>query len=228
MTAVSSSVAVAFSGEPGSFAEDAVLRAFGEVERIGVPGFPAVFDAVARWRGVGRRRPDRERRRRHDPGDARPAPRQRPRHRRRGGRARPALPRGAARPADRGHRARLVPRPGPRAGQRLPALAAVDAGLDLQHGRRRQGHRGAGRARERRRPLPAGGGTLRAGGAGRRHRTRIRSTGRGSGSSARPETVVPGIDGRGVPPAIGRPSSSASATSPARSWRPSTRSRTAA
>ena len=47
MTAVSSSVAVAFSGEPGSFAEDAVLRAFGEVERVGVPGFPAVFDAVA-------------------------------------------------------------------------------------------------------------------------------------------------------------------------------------
>lgn len=47
MTAVSASVAVAFSGEPGSFAEDAVLRAFGEAERIGVPGFPAVFDAVA-------------------------------------------------------------------------------------------------------------------------------------------------------------------------------------
>lgn len=47
MTAVSSSVAVAFSGEPGSFAEDAVLRAFGEAERVGVPGFPAVFDAVA-------------------------------------------------------------------------------------------------------------------------------------------------------------------------------------
>ena len=48
MTAVSSSVAVAFSGEPGSFAEDAVLRALGEVTRVGVPGFPAVFDAVAR------------------------------------------------------------------------------------------------------------------------------------------------------------------------------------
>jgi prephenate dehydratase len=47
MTAVSSPVAVAFSGEPGSFAEDAVLRAFGEVARVGVPGFPAVFDAVA-------------------------------------------------------------------------------------------------------------------------------------------------------------------------------------
>ena len=46
MTAVSSPVAVAFSGEPGSFAEDAVLRAFGEVPRIGVPGFPAVFEAV--------------------------------------------------------------------------------------------------------------------------------------------------------------------------------------
>ena len=38
--------AVAFSGEPGSFAEDAVLRAFGEAERVGVPGFPAVFEAV--------------------------------------------------------------------------------------------------------------------------------------------------------------------------------------
>jgi prephenate dehydratase len=39
--------AVAFSGEPGSFAEDAVLHAFGEAERVGVPGFPAVFEAVA-------------------------------------------------------------------------------------------------------------------------------------------------------------------------------------
>ena len=47
MTAVSSPVAVAFSGEPGSFAEDAVLAAFGEVPRVGVPGFPAVFEAVA-------------------------------------------------------------------------------------------------------------------------------------------------------------------------------------
>ncbi|HEX7472916.1 MAG TPA: prephenate dehydratase [Candidatus Limnocylindrales bacterium] len=48
MTAAPTSTgAVAFSGEPGSFAEDAVLRAFGEVERVGVPGFPAVFEAVA-------------------------------------------------------------------------------------------------------------------------------------------------------------------------------------
>jgi prephenate dehydratase len=46
VTAVSSPVAVAFSGEPGSFAEDAVLRAFGDVARVGVPGFPAVFEAV--------------------------------------------------------------------------------------------------------------------------------------------------------------------------------------
>jgi prephenate dehydratase len=46
MTAVSSPMAVAFSGEPGSFAEDAVLRAFGEVGRVGVPGFHAVFEAV--------------------------------------------------------------------------------------------------------------------------------------------------------------------------------------
>ncbi len=37
---------VAFSGEPGSFAEDAVLRAFGEVDRVGLPGFAAVFEAV--------------------------------------------------------------------------------------------------------------------------------------------------------------------------------------
>ena len=38
---------IAFSGEPGSFAEDAVLAAFGEVERHGVTGFAAVFEAVA-------------------------------------------------------------------------------------------------------------------------------------------------------------------------------------
>lgn len=38
--------AIAFSGEPGSFAEDAVVQAFGDVERVGLPGFPAVFEAV--------------------------------------------------------------------------------------------------------------------------------------------------------------------------------------
>jgi prephenate dehydratase len=38
---------VAYSGEPGAFAEDAAIEAFGEgVERIGVPGFREVFEAV--------------------------------------------------------------------------------------------------------------------------------------------------------------------------------------
>jgi prephenate dehydratase len=38
---------VVFSGEAGAFAEDAVLAAFGDLERAGLPGFRAVFDAVA-------------------------------------------------------------------------------------------------------------------------------------------------------------------------------------
>jgi prephenate dehydratase len=38
---------VAFSGEPGSFAEDAVLAALGDVDRRGLAGFAAVFEAVA-------------------------------------------------------------------------------------------------------------------------------------------------------------------------------------
>ena len=43
---------VAFSGEPGAFAEDAVLQAFGEVPRVGVPGFRAAFETVARGEAV--------------------------------------------------------------------------------------------------------------------------------------------------------------------------------
>jgi prephenate dehydratase len=37
---------IAFAGEPGAFAEDAVLLAFGDVERLGLAGFRAVFEAV--------------------------------------------------------------------------------------------------------------------------------------------------------------------------------------
>ena len=38
---------VAYAGEPGAFAEDAVLAAFGDINRIAVGSFRAVFDAVA-------------------------------------------------------------------------------------------------------------------------------------------------------------------------------------
>ena len=38
---------VAYAGEPGAFAEDAVLAAFGDIDRIAVGSFRAVFDAVA-------------------------------------------------------------------------------------------------------------------------------------------------------------------------------------
>jgi prephenate dehydratase len=43
---------IAFSGEPGAFAEDAVQVAFGDVEREGLPGFRPVFDSVANGRSV--------------------------------------------------------------------------------------------------------------------------------------------------------------------------------
>jgi prephenate dehydratase len=38
---------IAYAGEPGAFAEDAVLAAFGDVARSALPSFRAVFDAVA-------------------------------------------------------------------------------------------------------------------------------------------------------------------------------------
>jgi prephenate dehydratase len=37
---------VAFAGEPGAFAEDAVVAAFGDVPSVGLPGFREVFEAV--------------------------------------------------------------------------------------------------------------------------------------------------------------------------------------
>jgi prephenate dehydratase len=43
---------IAFSGEPGAFAEDAVQLAFGEVERVGLPGFRQVFDEVGAGRSI--------------------------------------------------------------------------------------------------------------------------------------------------------------------------------
>jgi prephenate dehydratase len=38
---------IAYAGEPGAFAEDAVLAAFGQMDRIAVGSFRAVFEAVA-------------------------------------------------------------------------------------------------------------------------------------------------------------------------------------
>ena len=38
---------IAYAGEPGAFAEDAVLAAFGDVERTPVGGFRSVFESVA-------------------------------------------------------------------------------------------------------------------------------------------------------------------------------------
>jgi prephenate dehydratase len=38
---------VGYSGEPGAFAEDAVVAAFGQIERAGLPGFRQVFEDTA-------------------------------------------------------------------------------------------------------------------------------------------------------------------------------------
>ena len=44
---VSDDRTIAYAGEPGAFAEDAVLASFGDVERIALGSFREVFDAVA-------------------------------------------------------------------------------------------------------------------------------------------------------------------------------------
>ncbi len=44
---------IVFAGEPGAFAEDAVLAAFGDVPRRGVGGFRQVFETVQRGEAAG-------------------------------------------------------------------------------------------------------------------------------------------------------------------------------
>jgi prephenate dehydratase len=46
-----SPAAIVYAGEPGAFAEDAVIAAFGDVERRAVGSFREVFDAVAQGAG---------------------------------------------------------------------------------------------------------------------------------------------------------------------------------
>ena len=88
---------IAYAGEPGAFAEDAVLAASATSTRVSLGSFREVFEAVAAGDGRRRRGPDRERHQRHGPRELRPAARARPRDPRRGRRAGRALPGGPAR-----------------------------------------------------------------------------------------------------------------------------------
>jgi prephenate dehydratase len=51
MPPLGSTAAVVYAGEPGAFAEDAVIAAFGDVERNAVGSFRQVFEAVANGGG---------------------------------------------------------------------------------------------------------------------------------------------------------------------------------
>ena len=209
---------IAYAGEPGAFAEDAVLAAFGDVERVSVGGVPrGVRERRGGPRGR-RRRPDRERHQRHGPRELRPSPRARPRHPGRGRRPGQPLPGRPAGPAARRHRARLLAHPGARPGGSVPAAAAVAAPDHLQHRGRRQGDRRSRRARCGGRPLAQGRRALRPRGPRRRHRRPTRQ----------PDPVRrPHRPDAGPPPSCrpgrgaGRRSSSPSATNRARCWRSS-------
>ena len=132
---------IAYAGEAGAFAEDAVLAAFGDVPRIPLASFRSVFEAVTAGdvsAGVvpienvihGTVRENYDLLVEFDlsiQGEVMVPVRL----------CLAALP--GATPGR--HRARLFAHPGARPGRDVPALAPVAAPLDLQHRGRREGYR---------------------------------------------------------------------------------------
>ena len=153
---------VAYAGEPGAFAEDAVIAAFGDVARVSLGGFREVFEIVtsgAADAGVvpienvinGTVRENYDLLLEHDLEI-------------RGEVVVPvaALPGGAPGAAPRRHRTGLLAHPGPRSGRGVPASTPVAAAVDLQHGRCREGDRRSRRAWRGGRPVAASRGPVRA------------------------------------------------------------------